>query len=83
MTISAHVVFRPRKLWGCCNCRKAPDDAPHVVLYGCADRGDPPYRLRICIDCAAPLKDEKVRAALDLAACASDGFRRLVEAVSL
>lgn len=83
MTISAHVVFHPRKPWGCALCCKAPDAAPHVVLYGYAEPGDKPYRMRICIACAAPCKDEKVSRALDLAACASDSFRRLLESSCL
>jgi hypothetical protein len=52
-TISAHVVARPRKEWGCCNCPKPPDRMPHVVVYGYAEKGDRPYRMRVCLDCAS------------------------------
>ncbi len=55
MIISAHVVKKPRKEWGCAMCRKPPDLAPHVVAYGYAERGDPPYRMRICLDCASSI----------------------------
>jgi len=51
--ISVHVVRKPRKDWGCASCRKPPDRAPHLVAYGYAERGDTPYRMRICMPCGS------------------------------
>lgn len=53
MIISAHIVRNPRKEWGCEVCDKPRDRSPHVVAYGCAERGDQPYRMRFCIGCAS------------------------------
>lgn len=52
-TISVHIVRKPRKPWGCALCQKSPDHAPHAVTFGFAERGDKPYRIRICLGCAS------------------------------
>lgn len=51
--ISAHLVRKPRKHWRCerDECRE-PLTGPHVVVFGNAFRTDPPYRIRLCVDCA-------------------------------
>ncbi len=53
MIISAHVVKRPRAPHVCSGCREVIDHAPHIVAFECAERGDKPYRIRICMGCAS------------------------------
>lgn len=50
--ITAHVVKKPRKHWRCNDCRDRIDGA-HVVAFGYTVRGDTPYRIRVCMDCAS------------------------------
>ena len=51
---SVRVVRRPRSPRRCSEC-EAEITGPHLVLFGCAFKGDPPYQIRLCADCA--LKD--------------------------
>ena len=51
-TISAKLVRKPRKDWGCDSCGNPIGRASHVRLFGSAEPGDKPYRITICIECA-------------------------------
>ena len=61
-TIQAKPIRKPRKVWLCADCRMSMS-GPHVRMYGCADEGDKPYELRVCLDCAMRSGDEKVNGA--------------------
>ncbi|HEY6036967.1 MAG TPA: hypothetical protein VIV58_21960 [Kofleriaceae bacterium] len=56
--ISAHVVRKPRKEHWCATCHGTIGREPHVVAFGNAERRDPPYRIRICLGCAASSKSD-------------------------
>jgi hypothetical protein len=68
MVIFAKVV-RARKWYQCaqrlgeCTGRIRPGQQ-HVVTYGAAELGDPPYRLRLCLACATHVGHVKILAAL-------------------
>ena len=63
MIISAELVRRPRKLRRCETCGAAML-TDSVRLYGAAYRGDPPYRIYICLTCAERSNDKKTLAAI-------------------
>ena len=66
----AKVVGKSRKRpWLRCESHWATDAAPydavigaspHLVMFGCAERGDPPYTLRVCLPCARASFDKRV-----------------------
>lgn len=62
-TYSATVIRKPRKRWSCALCQK-PIAGPYLRLFGCAEPGDKPYRMAICLDCGAGTSDPPVRKAL-------------------
>ena len=53
MTISDKLIAKPRKQHYCDDCRQAIVGA-HRRLYGAAEKGDPPYVIRICLACYRP-----------------------------
>ena len=64
MTIQAKLIRKPRKRHACASCHVAiAKGEPHLRLYGSARRGDPPYSVRMCLDCAKNSKDPKIREA--------------------
>lgn len=78
MIISAKVVRRPRTV-SMCPVRVSaactvflPAGEPRVRLYGCAETGDRPYAMCICVPCAdagaggATDQPEKLRRVLEL-----------------
>jgi len=54
-TISEKLIENPRKKWECDDCM-TPIAGSYWRLYGSAERGDPPYVLRICPECRARCK---------------------------
>lgn len=67
--ISVKVIKKPRLNNWCDDCRKVKA-GPMLRLYGSAYRGDPPYALYQCPECAEPFSrtnnGKKVRDALDI-----------------
>lgn len=51
MIISATPIRRPRRLRWCASCN-LPTRFDCVRLYGAAERGDPPYVIYQCLECA-------------------------------
>lgn len=67
MIISATPVKRPRRLRWCATCN-LPTRMYCVRLYGAAHRGDPPYVIYQCLECAerSAKDDIKVQRAVDV-----------------
>ena len=60
-TISAKIIFKPRKEFRCGSCNKfLRKGNPHLRLYGAAHWSDPPYVLRCCFSCAQYYTDPKI-----------------------
>ena len=51
MIIAVDLVFKPRGSYRCSGCR-GEIIGTHVSLFGAAERGDRPYRIRLCVPCA-------------------------------
>lgn len=51
MIISAWIIKRPRRLRWCATCHLPARFNP-MRLYGCANRGEPPYVIYLCEECA-------------------------------
>ena len=67
MTIQAKLIRKPRKRHACASCHgPIAIGEPHLRLYGSARRGDPPYSVRMCLDCAKNSKDPKIQGAMSL-----------------
>lgn len=63
-TISATFVRRSVRPRWCAECRKQITGGL-VRLYGYGCEGDPPYVMRICMECAGSSECAKVKAALE------------------
>ena len=65
MVISATLVGCAKRPWRCETCRELIEvAASYVALFGMAETGDPPYRIRLCLTCAEKSPDSKIVAAL-------------------
>ena len=60
MIISRRRVKATRKRWFCEGCQRCFEaGSPCVAIFGAAERGDPPYTIRLCEPCnARPPEDD-------------------------
>lgn len=57
--ISATLVLTLHKPHYCADCEHKIKGL-HVRAFGSACKGDPPWALRVCLDCASRSKDKKI-----------------------
>jgi hypothetical protein len=57
--INIRKVIKPRRQQWCCDCGRAITK-PCLRLYGSAHKGEHPYHIWICVECAQKAHDKRV-----------------------